>query len=197
VVDNGSRDRTREVASSAGAIVIDQPERGYGAACLKGIEYLSQDPPDVLVFVDGDYSDYPEELDEVIAPIVAGEAELVIGSRILGGAPSDALMPQARFGNWLSCHLIRVLYGVRFTDLGPFRAITWSALERIGMADRNYGWTVEMQVKAAKLGIRSTEVPVKYRPRIGKSKVSGTVKGSVLAGHKILWTIFSQWKRAS
>lgn len=192
VVDNGSTDNTAEVARTAGAEVIIEPRRGYGRACLTGIEYLRQNPPEILVFLDGDYSDYPEEVDSLLAPILDTSAAFVIGSRILGGAGPKALVPQARFGNILACFLIRRLFGRAYTDLGPFRAIRWSALESIDMRDEDFGWTVEMQVKAAKLGIASTEVPVRYRARVGRSKISGTVVGSVRAGHKILWTIFRE-----
>jgi glycosyltransferase involved in cell wall biosynthesis len=187
VVDNGSRDRTPEAASDRGATVLHEPERGYGAACLRGIAALAG--VDVVVFLDGDYSDYPEEMAALVDPILAGEAEMVIGSRVLGERERGALTPQARFGNWLSCLLMRLVWGARHTDLGPFRAIRFDTLQRLDMRDRNYGWTVEMQVKAAKRGVPVREVAVRYRKRIGKSKVSGTLKGVVLAGTKILYTI--------
>jgi glycosyltransferase involved in cell wall biosynthesis len=189
VVDNGSRDDTVNRARAAGARVVREARRGYGSACLRGIEEYQADPPDILVFLDGDYSDYPEDLPALVAPIAAGRADLVIGSRILGGAPRDAMVPQARFGNWLASRLLATLYGVHYTDLGPFRAIRWETLGRLGMQDPDFGWTVEMQVKAAKLAVPYCEVPVRYRARVGKSKISGTVKGTVRAGHKILWTI--------
>lgn len=192
VVDNGSRDRTAGVAREAGATVVAEPERGYGAACLRGLDALRADPPDVVVFLDGDYSDLPGEMTELVAPIRAGTAELVIGSRVLGRHEPGALAPQARFGNWLATLLIHRFFGIRFTDLGPFRAITWPALERIAMADRDYGWTVEMQVKAAKRGVAATEVPVSYRRRIGRSKVTGTLRGVWGAGTKILYVIFRE-----
>jgi glycosyltransferase involved in cell wall biosynthesis len=188
VVDNGSRDRTAEVARGLGALVVVEPRRGYGQACLTGISHL--DHPDIVVFLDGDYSDYPEELPALVAPIAADEADLVIGSRILGKRERGALLPQARLGNWLSTRLIRLLFGVSFTDLGPFRAVRYDALKRLDMQDRDFGWTVEMQVKAARLDLRTTEVPVRYRRRIGTSKITGTLSGTVRAGHKILWTIF-------
>lgn len=187
-VDNGSSDQSVAVAAESGAIVLNEPVRGYGTACLTGIRYLNQ--PDIVVFLDGDFSDYPEEMDRLVDPIIIGEADFVVGSRVLGEREAGALTPQARFGNWLSCLLIRLIWKERFTDLGPFRAIRYSTLQTLGMSDPNYGWTVEMQIKAAQKNITSLEVPVKYRKRIGKSKVSGTVSGVVKAGSKILWTIF-------
>jgi len=188
VVDNGSTDSTAAVAQSRGAIVVHEPVRGYGQACLRGLSALSS--TDIVVFLDGDYSDFPEEMPSLYEPIETGTADLVIGSRVLGQPEKGALLPQARFGNWLSTRLIRCLFGVSFTDLGPFRAIDYTALKRLEMCDRDFGWTVEMQVKAARLRLRCMEVPVRYRKRIGTSKISGTVSGSVRAGHKILWTIF-------
>ncbi len=194
VCDNGSTDQTAEVAKEAGAVVIHQPERGYGNACLAGMRYLNQLPsseqPEIVVFIDGDYSDYPEELPKVVAPILKDKMDMVIGSRMLGGMDADAMTIPQRFGNWLAPALIRLIYGYRFSDLGPFRAIRWEALKALQMADRNYGWTVEMQVKAAKMRLSCTEVPVQYRKRAaGQSKVSGTIKGTVLAGWKIITTI--------
>lgn len=190
VVDNGSTDETARRAIEAGARVVVEERRGYGQACLTGIAALAEDV-EVVIFIDGDYSDNPTELDRVVAPIVAGVADLVIGSRVLGEREAGALMPQQRFGNALATLLIRWLYGVHYTDLGPFRAIRRDALERIRMTDPDYGWTVEMQVKAARLGLRSTEVPVSYRRRLaGESKVTGTIAGSVRAGVKIISTIF-------
>ena len=192
VCNNNSRDRTKANAESAGAIVVDQPLSGYGNACLKGIEYIVQHNlnPDIVVFIDGDYSDYPEELPLVVHPILEQQYDMVIGSRALGKSEKGAMQPQQIFGNWLATTLLRWIYGYRFTDLGPFRAITWAAYQQLGMEDKNYGWTVEMQVKAAKQKLRCTEVAVTYRNRIGVSKVSGTIKGSIMAGYKILWTIF-------
>lgn len=187
VADNGSTDRTATVARAAGAVVATEAERGYGAACLTGIAALGA--VDIVVFLDGDYSDFPAEMGSLVTPIIDGHADLVIGSRVTGHLQSGALTPQQRFGNWLSCSLIRMIWGVRYTDLGPFRAIAAPSLARLSMRDRNYGWTVEMQIKAAQAGLRTLEVPVDYRPRIGTSKVSGTVRGSVMAGIIILSTI--------
>ena len=195
VCDNGSTDRTVEVAKAGGAEVVSQPARGYGNACLAGMRYLERLPasesPDIVVFLDGDYSDYPEELPKVVAPILTDDKDMVIGSRRLGGmAPGAMTLPQ-RFGNWLAPLLIRWFYGYQFSDLGPFRAIRWEKLLALQMEDKNFGWTVEMQVKAAKHRLLCAEVPVKYRKRAGgKSKVSGTLKGSFLAGVKIIATIF-------
>jgi glycosyltransferase involved in cell wall biosynthesis len=188
VVDNGSADKTSEVAQSSGAKVLVEKRKGYGAACLSGIANLND--PDIVVFLDGDYSDYPEEMPVLVDPIINGEADMVIGSRILGNAQKGALAPQARFGNWLSCKLIHLFWKVRYTDLGPFRAIRFSTLTELNMKDLNYGWTVEMQIKAAQKVVKLIEVPVSYRKRIGKSKVSGTIHGVILAGAKILSIIF-------
>jgi glycosyltransferase involved in cell wall biosynthesis len=192
VVNNNSTDNTMEVAEKAGATVLRENKQGYGYACLCGIEYVSQQPkkPDIIVFMDADYSDHPEELPEVVQPIIDNKADLVIGSRALGNREKGSMTPQQVFGNWLATRLMKLFYGIHFTDLGPFRAIKYDALIRIGMQDRTYGWTVEMQLKAAKHNLRCAEVPVSYRRRIGVSKVSGTVKGTVLAGYKIIWTIF-------
>jgi len=184
VADNGSTDRTAEVARAGGAEVVHQPEKGYGAACLLALAHLEADPPDVVVFLDGDYSDFPQDLDLLVRPIEQGEAELVIGAR--RPIERGALTPQQHVGNAIACLALRCLYGARYSDLGPFRAITWDALERLEMRDRNYGWTVEMQIKAAKKGISHAEVPVRYRARIGESKVSGTVRGTLGASAKIL-----------
>jgi glycosyltransferase involved in cell wall biosynthesis len=189
VSDNGSTDSTASVAREHGAEVVHESERGYGAACLKALAHLAADPPDVVVFLDGDYSDHPDELAAVIAPILTGRADLSIGSRASGRAERGALSPQQRIGNAIACKALRLLYGVEYTDLGPFRAIRWDTLQALGMEDRNYGWTVEMQIKAAQQRVRHAEVPVSYRPRIGVSKVSGTVRGSVSAGAKILWLL--------
>ena len=192
VCNNASTDSTKVTASNAGATVVDQPNPGYGNACLKGIEYIEEkgNDPEVVVFLDGDYSDYPEQMEELIRPIIDQDHDLVIGSRALGDLQKGSMTPQQIFGNWLATNLIKLIYNYQFTDLGPFRAIKWSVLKQIDMQDRDYGWTVEMQVKAAKHKLKCTEVAVDYRKRIGVSKVSGTIKGTILAGHKILWTIF-------
>ncbi len=194
VCNNGSRDNTRLNALQEGATVLDEPKPGYGNACLKGIAYLKAKPigeqPDILVFIDGDYSDYPEQLPLLIAPIVEQNTDMVIGSRTLGKREKASMTPQQVFGNWLATTLIRWIYGYRFTDLGPFRAIKWDKFLSLNMIDRNYGWTVEMQIKAAKQRLTYTEIPVDYRERIGVSKVSGTVKGTIMAGYKILLLIF-------
>ncbi|MEA2564146.1 MAG: hypothetical protein QOH06_5650 [Acidobacteriota bacterium] len=198
VADNGSKDGTARVAREGGAEVIPAPRRGYGSACLAGLDHLRRTgPPDIVVFLDADWSDHPEELPGLIAPILAGDADLVIGSRILGRREPGALLPQARAGNLVACAMIRLLYGHRFTDLGPFRAIRWEALERLQMSDPNFGWTAEMQVKALRHGFRCTEVPVSYRRRVGVSKITGTVSGTIRAGYKILWTVlrYSEGKR--
>jgi glycosyltransferase involved in cell wall biosynthesis len=190
VADNGSADATARVAREAGAEVVDAPRRGYGSACLAALDHLRRTgPPEVVVFVDADYSDHPDELPSLVAPILAGEADLVIGSRVLGRRERGALLPQARAGNLVACRLIRLFYGHRFTDLGPFRAVRWEALERLGMADPDFGWTAEMQVKAVRRGLRCAEVPVSYRRRVGVSKITGTVSGTLRAGYKILWTV--------
>ncbi len=195
VVDNGSSDRTATVAQAHGATVLSEPRRGYGWACLAGIDYLQDKPPDILVFLDGDYSDYPDELGDVVRPILEEGYDLVLGSRPQR-AGAGALLRHARLGNALATWLIRRLYGFSYTDLGPFRAIRFPKLLAIEMQDKTYGWTVEMQIKAIRHGLRITEVPVRYRQRIGASKVSGTVKGTVLAGWKILWTVFRYARRA-
>jgi len=192
VVDNNSSDNTAAVAREAGATVLHEPQKGYGYACLKGINYLGQKSktPDVVVFMDGDYSDYPEELPKVVGPILEDGMDLVIGSRRKELREEGSMTPQQVFGNWLATTLMRMLYGARFTDLGPFRAITYEALMGMEMEDKTYGWTVEMQLKALRQKLAYTEVPVRYKKRIGVSKVSGTVKGSIFAGVKILGWIF-------
>ncbi|AKD03877.1 glycosyltransferase family 2 protein [Pontibacter korlensis] len=194
VVNNNSTDRTAEAAAAAGATVLHEPRPGYGNACLKGIAYAAAKPsetrPDVIVFLDGDYSDYPEEVTRLLQPILQNQADMVIGSRALGKRARGSMMPQQVFGNWLATTLLRLFYGAHFTDLGPFRAIKLDTLLALGMRDRTYGWTVEMQAKAARKNVKYTEVPVSYRKRIGTSKVSGTVKGTIMAGYKIILTIF-------
>lgn len=198
VCNNNSTDNTKQVAQQAGATVLDETRAGYGWACLKGMAYAAQmsQLPDIIVFLDGDYSDYPQELPEVVAPILEDEMDMVIGSRALGNKEKGSMTFPQRFGNWLATRLMRIFYGVRYTDLGPFRAIRYDSLMKLRMADKTYGWTIEMQLKAAKLKMRTTEVPVNYKNRIGKSKVSGTVKGTVMAGVKIIGAIFKylRWK---
>lgn len=190
VADNNSTDRTAEVARDGGAVVVHESRPGYGSACLRALRELrDNDPPAVVVFLDADYSDHPEELPNLVEPIVNGRADLVIGSRALGDREPGALLPQARAGNLIACGMIRLLYGHRYTDLGPFRAISWGAFETLGMSDPDFGWTAEMQVKALRHGLRVVEVPVSYRRRIGVSKITGTVRGTILAGYKILWTV--------
>ncbi|HMQ08492.1 MAG TPA: glycosyltransferase family 2 protein [Saprospiraceae bacterium] len=192
VSDNNSRDNTASIAKAKGATVLFQKEKGYGNACLKAIQYISSKTnlPDIVVFIDGDYSDYPEELPLLVQPILVHDCDLVIGSRALGQMEKGAMLPQQIFGNWLATGLIRLLYNHHFTDLGPFRAIRYDVLMAMNMQDKDFGWTVEMQVRAAKMKLKTTEIPVRYRRRIGQSKVSGTLRGTILAGHKILWTIF-------
>lgn len=193
VVDNGSTDNTMNVAGKSGATVLMESERGYGAACLKAIDYIKYKHFDILVFIDGDYSDYPEEMDLVLEPIIKDNYDVVIGSRILGKRSKGAMLPQAIFGNWLASFLIKLFWGYHFTDLGPFRAIKYSSFLKLNMKDKNYGWTVELQIKAAKQKMMCKEVPVCYRKRIGKSKVTGTINGTVKASAKILYLIFRSY----
>ncbi len=190
VVNNSSNDQTHQVAKNAGAIVLTENRRGYGAACLKGIEYLKKKThqPDVVVFLDADYSDHPEEMELLIKEIESGN-DLVIGNRSIEGRQRGSMTPQQIFGNWLATKLMKWFYNINFTDLGPFRAIKWEVIEKIGMQDQNWGWTVEMQLKVGKMGFAYSEVPVSYRRRIGVSKVSGTLKGTIMAGYKIIYTI--------
>ncbi len=194
VCNNNSTDQTAIVAAALGATVVHQSHKGYGNACLKGMEYIAKKPkleqPEIVVFIDADYADHPEELPSLVLPILEQDIDLVIGSRALGNMQSGAMQPQQIFGNWLATNLIKLFYNYHFTDLGPFRAIRYSKLVELQMEDKNFGWTVEMQVKAAKMKFKTTEVPVSYRRRIGVSKVSGTIRGSFMAGYKILWTIF-------
>ncbi|MEX2263576.1 MAG: glycosyltransferase family 2 protein [Bryobacteraceae bacterium] len=188
VADNGSRDRTAEIARAHGATVVHEPDRGYGAACLRAIAAA---PPGIeaVVFMDADSSDNPAEAAILLEPILSGRADLVLGSRTLGSAEKGSLQPHQKLGNLLATLLIRLIYGHRYTDLGPFRAIRAECLHRLGMRDRNYGWTVEMQIKAVQRKLRVLEVPVGYRRRIGVSKVSGNLKASTLAGIKIIWLV--------
>lgn len=195
VVDNGSCDETAQRATASGGHVVREDQRGYGVACLRGLAEaerlrdVGELDPAIIVFLDGDYSDHPEELVDVISPIRAGDADLVIGSRLKGTMETGAMPPQSRYGNKLACGLMRVLFGARYTDLGPFRAIRRESLEQLQMVDQNFGWTVEMQIKAVKRKLRIAEVPVSYRRRVGVSKISGTVSGTIRAGYKILYLI--------
>lgn len=193
VVNNNSTDNTKQVAQKAGAIVLDEPIMGYGRACLTGMRFLESlaQEPEILVFLDGDYSDYPEQMHELIQPIVEKDIDFVLGSRAKGKREFGSMTLPQVFGNWLSTSLMRWRFGTSYSDLGPFRAIKWQKLKALNMIDQNYGWTIEMQIKAVKQGLTYMEVPVDYRKRIGVSKVSGTVKGVFGAGYKILWTI---WK---
>ncbi|MTI32051.1 glycosyltransferase family 2 protein [Xanthovirga aplysinae] len=192
VVNNASTDKTALAAKNHGATVIHENRKGYGSACLKGINYIKaqQLKPNIVVFIDADYSDHPEELPQLINPIVKDGVDLVIGSRALGAREKGAMTPQQIFGNWLAARLVRLLYRTHFTDLGPFRAIKYEKLLEIEMKDKDFGWTVEMQLKAAKYHLKCAEIPVTYRRRVGVSKISGTVKGTIMAGYKIIWTIF-------
>ncbi len=191
VVNNNSNDATDVNAQNAGATVLHEARPGYGFACLKGIEYIKQlqPQPDIVVFIDADYSDHPEEMPLLVQPIING-MDMVIGSRALGKKEKGSMTVQQIFGNWLATRLLKIFYNVQYSDLGPFRAIRYVKLVEINMQDTTYGWTVEMQLKAAKLKMKIIEVPVNYRKRIGFSKISGTVKGTVLAGYKIITTIF-------
>ena len=189
VADNGSSDGTGEIAKALGAHVVLSSERGYGSACLSGIAYAQRFQPEIYIFLDADFSDHPEDMTNVVGSLFENNLDLVIGSRTLGGAEPGALLPQARFGNWLATRLMYVRFGYLYSDLGPFRAIRAEALQRLNMQDRNFGWTVEMQIKALREELRVGEVSVRYRKRIGASKITGTIKGTILAGIKILWTI--------
>jgi len=188
VVDNNSTDDTARVALENGAKVVGEKRQGYGSACLKGISEL--DDPDIVVFLDADYSDYPEEITQLVEPIIAGKMDFVLGSRMVLPQSRNALLPQARYGNQLAVFMIRLFFGWRFTDLGPFRAIRYESLKAISMQDQDFGWTVEMQIKAVKNGLRIQEIPVRYRERVGVSKITGTVSGTFKAGTKIIYTIF-------
>lgn len=192
VVDNASTDNTAEKARERGATVLSQTEMGYGNACLKGMEHISNSltQPDIVVFLDGDHSDYPGKMTELIKPIADNQVDMVIGSRALGKKQRGSMTIPQVFGNWLSTSLLKLIYRVQYTDLGPFRAIRYTSLIQLDMQDRTFGWTVEMQLKVAKLSLRFVEIPVDYRVRVGTSKISGTVKGALMAGYKILYTIF-------
>ncbi|MBT9187418.1 glycosyltransferase family 2 protein [Zobellia russellii] len=192
VVNNNSTDKTAENATNAGATVLTENQMGYGYACLKGMDYVAKQSkaPDIIVFVDGDYSDYPEELDKLVTPILNKDVDFVIGARVKRLREEGSMTPQQIFGNWLATFLMKLFFGATFTDLGPFRAIAYDKLLALNMEDKTYGWTVEMQLKALKKKLAYTEIPVRYKKRIGVSKVSGTVKGSIFAGIKILGWIF-------
>ncbi|MBX2828769.1 MAG: glycosyltransferase family 2 protein [Flavobacteriaceae bacterium] len=192
VVSNNSTDQTEAVAQNAGATVLQEPRKGYGYACLKGMEYVAskEKQPDIIVFLDGDYSDYPEQLTEIVKPIIENDIDMVIGARVKALREAGSMTGPQKFGNWLATFLMRLFFGSKFTDLGPFRAIKYDKLLSLEMEDKTYGWTVEMQLKALKRKFSYVEVPVKYRNRIGVSKVSGTVKGAIFAGVKILGWIF-------
>lgn len=188
VIDNGSTDATMEVALRQGTKVVEERRRGYGSACLKGLASLRE--TDIVVILDGDYSDYPEQITRLVEPIAAGKADFVIGSRMLGRLEKEALTPQQYWGNKLAVFLIYRLFGYKFTDMGPFRAIRYESFKKLNMSDKDFGWNVEMQIKALNRGLKITEVPVDYRKRIGASKISGTIPGTIKAGTKILFTIF-------
>ena len=194
VVSNNSTDKTEQNAAEAGATVLTEPRKGYGYACLKGMDYIANlkapQHPDIIVFLDGDYSDYPEQLTQLVAPIINDKIDFVIGSRVKKYRESGSMTPQQVFGNWLATFLMSLFFGAKYTDLGPFRAIKYKKLVQLKMEDKTYGWTVEMQLKAIKKGYSYTEIPMKYRNRIGVSKVSGTLKGTIFAGMKILGWIF-------
>jgi len=192
VVSNNSSDATESIARAAGATVLKEERRGYGYACLKGMEYISELPskPDIIVFLDGDYSDYPEQLQEIIKPIIEDQIDFVVGARDKKLREKGSMTGPQVFGNWLATRLMRLFFRSKFTDLGPFRAITYNKLLDLNMEDKTYGWTVEMQLKALRQKYSYVEVPVKYRNRIGDSKVSGTIKGTIFAGIKILGWIF-------
>lgn len=192
VISNNSTDLTELNAKKAGATVLSETRKGYGYACLKGMDYISKKEikPDIIVFLDGDYSDYPEQLTELVAPIINNNIDFVIGARVKELRENGSMTPQQVFGNWLATFLMKLFFGAKFTDLGPFRAIKYPKLLALNMEDKTYGWTVEMQLKALKQKFTYTEIPMKYRNRIGVSKVSGTVKGSIFAGVKILSWIF-------
>jgi len=189
VVNNASTDASADVARACGCRVVDEPQQGYGQACLTGIAHLKPST-DIVVFIDGDHSDHGQQLPELIKPLLENTADFVIGSRALGRREKGAMTPQAYYGNKLACFLMKIFWGMSYTDLGPFRAISFPALQKLNMTDQDFGWTIEMQIRAIEHQLRVKEVPVSYRKRLGRSKISGTLKGTVLAGYKILWTIF-------
>ncbi len=189
VVNNASTDETEDNARAAGATVLTEPRQGYGFACLRGIEYARARQPDVVAFLDGDYSDHPDEMTRLLRPIEDGEADMVLGSRIRGESEPGAMLPQAQIGNRVACALMRWIWGAEYTDLGPFRVIRFEDLLALDMQDQTYGWTIEMQIKAVEAGLRIREVPVSYRKRVGVSKITGTIAGTAKASAKILWTI--------
>ncbi|MGY8908362.1 MAG: glycosyltransferase family 2 protein [Flavobacteriales bacterium] len=192
VISNNSTDNTEINAKNAGATVLSETRKGYGYACLKGMDYIAKQSikPEIIVFLDGDYSDYPEQLTEIVAPIINQNLDFVVGARVKELRENGAMTPQQVFGNWLATFLMKLFFGARFSDLGPFRAIKYDKLLALHMEDKTYGWTVEMQLKVLKQKMTYKEIPVKYRNRIGVSKVSGTVKGTIFAGVKILGWIF-------
>ncbi|TYB78136.1 glycosyltransferase family 2 protein [Bizionia saleffrena] len=192
VVNNNSTDQTVFNAEQAGATVLTETNKGYGYACLKGMDYIAkqEQQPDIIVFMDGDYSDYPEELIKLVAPIINDNIDFVVGARVKTHREPNAMTPQQVFGNWLATSLMSLFFGATFTDLGPFRAIKYTKLLALNMEDKTYGWTVEMQLKVLKQKLSYIEIPVRYKERIGTSKVSGTLKGTILAGYKILGWIF-------
>lgn len=192
VVSNNSIDDTEANAKKTGATVLKETNKGYGYACLKGMQYIANqnEKPDIIVFLDGDYSDYPEELTKIVSPIINDDIDFVIGARVKQLRENGSMTVPQIFGNWLATTLMTLLFRAKFTDLGPFRAIKYKKLLALNMEDKTYGWTVEMQLKALKQKLTYTEVPVNYRNRIGVSKVSGTVKGAIFAGIKILGWIF-------
>jgi len=195
VANNNSTDQTQQAAEAAGAKVVFEPQKGYGKACLTAMDWIKKQEiqPDIVVFLDGDYSDYPEEMRDLVKPILEGKSDMVIGSRALGMREKGSMTLPQVFGNWLATTMMKYMHGAEFSDLGPFRAIVWKRLLDLNMVDQNFGWTIEMQIKAHKAGLRYSEVPVNYRKRIGVSKVSGTVKGVIGAGYKIIFTIFRYW----
>ncbi|RIA08657.1 glycosyltransferase involved in cell wall biosynthesis [Flavobacteriaceae bacterium MAR_2010_72] len=200
VVDNGSTDNTHYNSKNAGATVLFEPQKGYGYACLKGMDYMASlnpiQQPDIVVFLDGDYSDYPEELTKLVTPIIENDIDFVVGARVKHLREANSMTPQQIFGNWLATALMKLFFNARFTDLGPFRAIKYNKLLELKMEDKTYGWTVEMQLKSIKKKLTYIEVPVKYKKRIGVSKVSGTIKGTIFAGFKILsWILKYSFKK--